>query len=199
MKKIVVLASGRGSNFQALIDACKKNEIQGSIMALVANNLHAQAILRAQNHHLPVFIINSEKLSKSEYDEKLLSQCKTLNPDLIVLAGYMKILNKKFIDSFQNKIINIHPSLLPAFAGLNAQKQALEYGSRASGCTVHFVDHGVDTGAIILQTAVPVFPHDTVDDLSARILEKEHATLVQAVKLFCDDKLVVQDRNVYIR
>ena len=95
--------------------------------------------------------------------------------------------------------LNIHPSLLPAFPGLNAQKKALDHGAQVSGCTVHFVDHGVDTGPIILQTTVPVFSHDTVDDLSARILEKEHTTLVQAVKLFCDDKLVVQERGVYIK
>jgi len=197
VKKILVLASGRGSNFQALIDACKKSDIQGKIVALVSNNPHAEALNKAQQHDIPFFIVGAK--NKSEYDEQLLTQCKTLNPDLIVLAGYMKILSKKFIDTFHLKIINIHPSLLPAFAGLHAQKQALEYGSRISGCTVHFVDHGVDTGPIILQTAVPVFPHDTVPDLETRILEKEHATLVQGVILFCDDKLVVQERNVYIK
>ena len=190
MKGIIVLASGRGSNFQALIDACKNNEIHGKITALITNNGEAQAIARAQKNNIPVFVTERKNI---------LSQCQKLNPDLIVLAGYMKILEKAFIDAFQNKIINIHPSLLPAFPGLNAQKKALDHGAQVSGCTVHFVDHGVDTGPIILQTTVPVFSHDTVDDLSARILEKEHMTLVQAVKLFCDDKLVVQERGVYIK
>ena len=190
MKKIVVLASGRGSNFQALIDACKNNEIHGKIIALITNNSQALALERAQKNNIPVFVTEPKNI---------LSQCNKLNPDLIVLAGYMKILEKAFIDAFWNKIINIHPSLLPSFPGLNAQKQALDHGAQVSGCTVHFVDHGVDTGPTILQTAVAVLPHDTIDDLSARILEKEHTTLVQGVKLFCDDKLVVQDRNVYIK
>ena len=199
MKKIVVLASGRGTNFQALIDACHSRQIKAHITALVTNNPKAQAINRAQYHNIPVFILDSKKLSKGEYEKQLLSQCRLLSPDLIVLAGYMKIISSSFIQAFTHKIINIHPSLLPAFAGLHAQKQALEYGAKISGCTVHFVDQGVDTGPIILQSPVPIHDHVTLEDLSQRILEKEHETLISATQLFLEDKLVIQNRKVYIK
>ncbi len=199
MKKIAVLASGRGTNFQALIDTCQSRKIKAQISALVTNNPDAQAIQRATYHNIPVFILDSKKLTKEDYEKKLLSQCRLLNPNLIVLAGYMKILPLPFIQAFPHKIINIHPSLLPAFAGLHAQKQALEYGAKITGCTVHFIDQGVDTGPIILQSPVLIHDHDTEEDLSQRILEKEHETLISAVQLFLEDKLVIRDRKVYIQ
>ncbi|MBI2609024.1 MAG: phosphoribosylglycinamide formyltransferase [Deltaproteobacteria bacterium] len=206
MKKILVLASGRGSNFQAIIDASRTQKIKGEIIALITNNISAKAIGRAKKHHIPVYVIHSQKNLDPRlrgddltFEKKLLTQCQELNPDLIVLAGYMKILPQNFIKHFKNKIINIHPALLPQFPGLHAQKQALQNGTKVSGCTVHFVDEGVDTGPIILQEKVPILGNDTEETLSDRILQKEHLTLVSAIELFCNDKLEVKEGKVYIK
>ena len=190
MKKIVVCASGRGSNFEALVKASQKNFFEAEIIALITNNKEVRALDIAKNSKINHFVISDH--------QKLFEKLKELNPDLIVLAGYMRVLPHNIVAAFRNKIINIHPSLLPSFPGIHAQKQAMERGVKISGCTVHFVDEGVDHGPIILQSALPVQDSDTLDSLSERILEKEHDILCEAVKLYCENKLVVHGCKVYI-
>lgn len=179
--KIVVLVSGRGSNLQALIDAQTKNQIQSHISLVISNKPNAFALERAQKAGIRTLVITDQ--NRKTLFKNLLQTLKNENPDWIVLAGFMKILPPEFIQTFPQKIINIHPSLLPDFKGLNAQKQALEAGVSQTGCTVHFVDEGCDTGPIILQKTEAILPNDTVESLSARLLQKEHACLVEALQL----------------
>ncbi|MCD6155562.1 MAG: phosphoribosylglycinamide formyltransferase [Candidatus Atribacteria bacterium] len=195
--KIVVLASGRGTNLQALIDASKEKYFNGYISLVISDNPKAYALKRAETAGIPTVVLDYSLFpSKKEYEGKLLSVLKEENPDLICLAGYMRILGKEIIRNFPNKIINIHPSLLPAFPGLEAQKQAVEYGVKVSGCTVHFVDEGMDTGPIILQECCPVEDHDTPESLAERILQHEHRIYKEAVKLFLEEKLEIKGRKV---
>lgn len=199
MKKIAVLASGRGSNFQAIIEAMTPLKINGRIIMLITDNKDAYAIERAKAVNIPVTVINfKDFVTRADYEKELLSTMKKLDADLFVCAGYMKIIGDEIAKTFFGKLINIHPALLPSFTGLHAQKQALDYGVKIAGCTVHFVDSGVDTGPIILQKAVPVFDDDTDDDLDERILEQEHIAFPEAVKLFCDDRLTIEGRKVRV-
>jgi len=197
MINIVVLASGRGSNLQAIIDAIERKEIDGRITAVISDVQGALALERAQMHGLqPVTISYKEFSSKAEYEHKLLKTLEELKPDLICLAGYMRIVGAEIIKKFHNKIINIHPSLLPSFPGLHVQKKALEYGVKFSGCSVHFVDEGVDSGPIIIQAVVPVLDNDTKETLSSRILEQEHKIYPKAIQLFAKGKLKIEGRQV---
>ena len=180
--RIVVLASGRGTNFQAIIDASESGRLSGEVVGLVCDNPDAAALKRADCHGIHGVVLERKSYpSKREYDFGLAQAVAEFSPDLIVLAGFMRLLGKAFLDEFPGKVINIHPSLLPAFPGLDAQKQALEYGVRYTGCTVHFVDEGADTGPIIGQRVVPVMPDDTLDTLSARILIEEHSLMVECI------------------
>jgi len=195
--KLAVLVSGRGSNLQAIIDSIEKEELDVSISIVISNTKDAIALKQAEKHNIKtIFIDPASYLNKVAYDRALIDKLKEFSIDLICLAGYMRILGEEVIQTFKEKIINIHPSLLPAFPGLNAQKQALEYGVKFSGCTVHFVDSGIDSGPIILQTAVPIYDNDDEKSLSERILEQEHHLYPKAIKMIKESQIKVSGRTV---
>lgn len=199
-KRIVVLVSGRGTNLQALIEASRSGFIPGEISLVVSDNPQAYALRRAEETKIPTFVLDYQSFpNKRAYEAALMEVLERENPELICLAGYMRIVGKEIIARFRHRIMNIHPSLLPAFPGLEAQRQAVEYGVKVSGCTVHFVDEGMDTGPIILQATCPVFEEDTPETLAERILEYEHQIYPRAVKLFLEGKLEVRGRKVFVR
>ncbi|MBI4665977.1 MAG: phosphoribosylglycinamide formyltransferase [Nitrospinae bacterium] len=182
--RIAALASGRGSNFQSIIDACERGDINGQVVLLATDNPAAKAIERARLHSIPHMVVERKGYpSRAAFDTALADAVERAGADIVTLAGYMRILSKTFLSRFPGRVINIHPALLPSFPGLDAQKQALDYGVKITGCTVHFVDDGVDTGPIILQTAVEVVPEDTVETLSARILKQEHTLYPRAIQM----------------
>ena len=195
---IAVLVSGRGSNLQSIIDNIENGYIKDAKITVVVSDISdAYALKRAEDHGITdVFVDPSDFEDKKQYELEVLEVLKDHNTDLVLLAGYMRILGKGIIEAYSNRIINIHPALLPAFKGLHAQEQAFEYGVKVAGCTVHFVDEGMDTGPIIIQKCVPVLDDDTADTLSARILEQEHKIYPEAVKLFVEGKLKVEGRIV---
>ena len=195
--RLGILVSGRGTNLQAIIDSIEKNELQATISLVVSNKVDAPALERCSRHGIEYKFLNPKDFSdKNEFDNALVELFLAKNINLICLAGYMRILGKSFIKNFEGKIINIHPSLLPAFPGLHPQQQAIEAGVKFSGCTVHFVNEGVDEGPIILQSTVPVYDTDTTDELSLRILEQEHIIYPQAIKLFLENRLTISGRRV---
>ncbi|EKR72654.1 phosphoribosylglycinamide formyltransferase [Leptospira noguchii] len=199
-KKIVFLASGRGSNLRAVLQNIKTGKIPGTAQTLICDNPDAKSLEIAREFELTSQVINFSSFSdKSEYHTKLFQLLLEIKPDLIVTAGYMKILKNQIVQTFSNRIINIHPSLLPAFPGLNAQKQALEYGVKIAGCTAHFIDEGVDSGPIILQGVVKIEEGMTERDLTLEILKEEHKILPLAVQYFCEDRLTIQNRKVKIK
>jgi len=203
-KKLIigVLASGRGTNLQAIIDNIKSGKLPNvEIGCVISDNPDAKALERARRAGIPAYYIYPGKkrtVLDPEQEEKYIETLKKHGVELVCLAGFMRILKKKFLDAFPNRIMNIHPALLPAFPGLNAQKQALEYGVKVSGATVHFVDEGIDTGPIILQEAVKVEEDDTVETLAARILKVEHKIYSEAIKLFAEGRLKIEGRRVRI-
>ena len=195
--KLAVLVSGRGSNLQAIIDSIDREELDAHLSIVISNTKDAMALKRAEKHGIKtIFIDPSTYLNSKEYDKALVLKLKEFSIDLICLAGYMRILGEEVIQTFEKKIINIHPSLLPAFPGLNAQKQAIRHGVKFSGCTVHFVDSGVDNGPIILQTVVPVYDNDDEKSLSKRILEQEHYLYPKAIKMIQEKKISLNGRTV---
>ena len=195
--KLAVLVSGRGSNLQAIIDSIDREELDAHLSIVISNTKDAMALKRAEKHGIKtIFIDPSTYLNSKEYDKALVLKLKEFSIDLICLAGYMRILGEEVIQTFEKKIINIHPSLLPAFPGLNAQKQAINHGVKFSGCTVHFVDLGVDSGPIILQTVVPVYDNDDEKSLSKRILEQEHYLYPKAIKMIQENKIRLNGRTV---
>ncbi|MDD1715750.1 MAG: phosphoribosylglycinamide formyltransferase [Methanolinea sp.] len=197
MKRIAVLASGRGSNFQAIIDAVRDGRIPAEWAGLVTDNPNAYAVVRAKKANIPVYIVDFATYpAKEDYEKDLLSVMKQIRADLFILAGYMRIVGDGIVHEFRGRMINIHPALLPSFPGLHAQKQALEYGAKISGCTVHFVDEGMDTGPIIVQACVPVRDGDDEESLADRILKEEHRCLPEAIRLFCEGRLVLEGRSV---
>ena len=196
--KLAVLASGRGSNFVAIHDAIERGDINAEIDILITNKPSAGVIDIAKKRNVDVRVIESKGLAAGEFDRKAVELLKGRGIELVILAGFMRIVGKPLIDAFPLRIMNIHPSLLPAFKGLDAQKKALEYGAKLAGCSVHFVDEGVDTGPIIIQRAVPVANDDTTDTLSKRILAEEHQIYPEAVKLFVEDRLHIDGRKVLI-
>lgn len=199
MIQIAVLVSGRGTNLQAIIEAIKGGRIDGDIKLVISDNPEAYALKRAKNNQITTKIIHYKKFTnKTEYEKKIIKHLRSYNIDLVVLAGYMRLLSEGFIKAYRHRIINIHPALLPAFPGLHAQKQALDYGVKISGCTVHFVDEGMDTGPIILQKAVKVKQSDTEETLSKRILRYEHQILPEAIQLFAQKKIQIQGKKVII-
>lgn len=198
MKRVAVLASGRGSNLQALIEATKKGEIPARIVLVITDREEAQALRRAAQHFIKAIYLSPEGLSREAYDNLLLGFLQENQIDIVALAGFMRILSPILVRAYPNKILNIHPSLLPAFPGLHAQRQALEYGVKIAGCTVHLVDEEVDHGPIIIQRVVPVYDTDTEETLSARILEQEHLAYPEALKLLAEDRLIIQGRKVLI-
>jgi phosphoribosylglycinamide formyltransferase-1 len=195
--KLAVLVSGRGSNLQAIIDSIDREELDAHLSIVISNTKDTMALKRAEKHGIKtIFIDPSTYLNSKEYDKALVLKLKEFSIDLICLAGYMRILGEEVIQTFEKKIINMHPSLLPAFSGLNAQKQAINYGVKFSGCTVHFVDSGVDNGPIILQTVVPVYDNDDEKSLSKRILEQEHYLYPKAIKMIQENKIRLSGRTV---
>ena len=195
--KLAVLVSGRGSNLQAIMDSIDREELDAHLSIVISNTKDAIALKRAEKHGIKtIFIDPSNYLSSKEYDKALVLKLKEFSVDLICLAGYMRILGEEVIQTFEKKIINIHPSLLPAFPGMNAQKQAINHGVKFSGCTVHFVDFGVDSGPIILQTVVPVYDNDDEKSLSKRILEQEHYLYPKAIKMIQENKIRLNGRTV---
>ncbi|MGM0499646.1 MAG: phosphoribosylglycinamide formyltransferase [Bacillota bacterium] len=199
MLKIAVFASGRGSNFQSIIDHIKSGDIPAEVKLLISDRQQAGALKRAEHEEIEnVFIDPAHFETKAEYEKELVGILKNAGVELVILAGYMRILSPFFVREFKNQIINIHPSLLPAFKGLDAQKQAVDYGVKFSGCTVHFVDQGMDTGPIIKQAVVEVKEDDSADDLAARILKEEHKIYPEAVKLIAESKIKIEGRKVKI-
>ncbi len=199
-KRIAMLASGRGSNFQAVIDAVAAGDIPAVCTGLVTDNPGAYAIERARAAGIPVTVVDYARFpTRAAYEEALLAAMRACRADLFVLAGYMRILGPAIVHEFSGRMMNIHPALLPAFAGLHAQRQAIEYGVKVSGCTVHLVDEGMDTGPIVVQRCVPVLSDDDESALADRILAEEHRALPLAVKLFCEDRLEVAGRKVRVR
>ncbi len=201
MKRIGVLVSGRGSNLQAIIDAIKRGYIKGAEIAIVVSDVKdAYALTRAREARIKaVHVDPGSYRTKDSYEEEILRLLQKEGVDLVLLAGYMRIVGKRLLDAYHNKILNIHPALLPSFPGLHAQEQAFNYGVKVTGCTVHFVDEGIDTGPIILQRSVPVLEDDTPETLADRILKEEHKIYPEAVKLFIEDRLTIDGRRVRIR
>ncbi|GAB6273247.1 MAG: phosphoribosylglycinamide formyltransferase [Peptococcaceae bacterium] len=198
--RLGVLVSGRGSNLQAIIDAGQKGEIPAEVAVVISDQPDAFALTRARANNIPAIYIGLQDFpTKEKYEEKMAAVLKQHKVELVCLAGYMRILGANMLEAFPNRIMNIHPALLPAFPGLHAQVRAWEYGVRFSGCTVHFVDEGVDTGPIILQAVVPVLAEDTAETLAARILEQEHKIYPAAIRLFAQNRLHVQGRKVYLK
>jgi len=180
--RLVVLVSGRGTNLQAIIDAIRAGRLQASVEVVVSDAADAPAVARARTAGIPAVVVRRRDYSsRAQFDIALAAAVEQARPDLVVLAGFMRLLSPAFLDRFPGRVINIHPSLLPAFPGLEAQRQALEYGVKFSGCTVHYVDYGVDSGNIIDQRVVEVVQGDDVDSLSARILKHEHELLVDVI------------------
>ena len=198
--RLAVLASGRGSNLQAIIDAITEGRLHAVLALVISNKAEAQALERARTHGAPaVFLDPKATPGRDAYDAVILEHLRKHDVGLVALAGYMKIVTRVLIDAYANRIMNIHPSLLPSFPGLKAQQQALDWGAKVSGCTVHFVEEGVDTGPIIQQAAVPVLEGDTAESLEARILAQEHRIYPEAIQLFAEGCLAVEGRRVHIK
>ena len=198
MLTIGVLISGRGSNLQAIIDAAARGEITGRIAVVISNKADAYGLERARKAGIEAMCIPSKGKSRSEFERELAEALESRGVELVCLAGFMRVLTPYFIRRFKRQIINIHPALLPAFPGENAQGQAFDYGVKVSGCTVHFVDEGVDTGQVILQIPVELREDDTAETLSARILEQEHKAFPRAIQLFAEGRLQVVGRKVRV-
>ena len=195
--KLAVLVSGRGSNLQAIIDKIENNYLSADIALVLSNVKNAFALDRGKKHGLDTVFLDPKIFpNREDYELKMIEIIQAKSIDLICLAGFMRILGKNFIQAFPKKIINIHPSLLPAFPGLNVQKKALEHGAKFSGCTVHFVNEEVDGGPIILQSTVPVIDEDDAASLSERILEQEHIIYPEAIRLIIEKKIMFSGRRV---
>ncbi|MDE2059300.1 MAG: phosphoribosylglycinamide formyltransferase [candidate division NC10 bacterium] len=196
--RLGVLASGRGSNLQAIIDASKAGKIDALVAIVISDVAAAHALERARQYGIETaFVDPSLHHTREEFDGAVIDLLRKHDVGLVCLAGFMRLLSPHFIREYRNRIMNIHPALLPAFHGLHAQRQALWYGAKVSGCTVHFVDEGIDTGPIIMQAAVPVLDEDTEESLSARILTYEHQIYSRAIQLFAEGWLEVRDRRVF--
>lgn len=200
MISIGVLASGRGTNLGAIIEAIEKGKIAGKVSIVISDNRNAFALKRAKQHNIETQYIDFKVFkSREDCDKKIIEYLKEKGVELVVLAGYMRILSPYFIKTYKNKIMNIHPALLPSFPGLHAQRQAVEYGVKFSGCTVHFVDEEIDSGPIILQKKVRVKDNDTEESLAERILKEEHQIYPRAIQLFCRGRLIIKEGKVFIK
>lgn len=198
--KLGVLISGGGSNLQSIIDHIENGLLRASIEIVISNNPDAFGLARAKKHGISCTVLNHRDFaSREDYDRELALLLKDAGVELIVLAGFMRILSAWFLGTFRDRVINIHPALLPSFPGTNVQQAAINYGAKFSGCTVHFVDEGVDTGPVIIQAAVPVLPGDTADELASRILRQEHKIYPQAIRYFAQNRIVKKGRQVEIK
>lgn len=197
--RLGVLASGSGSNLQAILDACAAKAIPAQVAVVIANLPDARALDRARAAGVPAVLLPHQGLPREQYDTLLVHQLQRHEVELVCLAGFMRILSPVLLRAFENKILNIHPSLLPAFPGLHAARQALAAGVRVSGCTVHVVDEGTDTGPVLVQAAVPVLDDDDEDALSARILAQEHRCYPRAIGLWAEGRFAIEGRRVRVR
>ena len=198
--KLGVLVSGRGSNLQSIIDHCEAGKIPAEVVVVISDKENAYALERARKHGIEALFIDPKSYaSKEEFEKAMGDELEKRGVELICLAGFMRILSPYFVNRFKNRIINIHPALLPSFPGLHGQKQAVDHAVKIAGCTVHFVDEGVDSGPIIIQAAVPVFSDDDEDTLAARILKCEHKIYPMAIKLIAEGRVEIQGRKVIIK
>jgi phosphoribosylglycinamide formyltransferase-1 len=197
--RLGILISGRGSNFEAIANAIARRKLDAEIAIVISNRAAAGGLDIARQRGIPMRVIESRGMEREAYDKLVIDELKTHEVDLVCLAGFMRLLSASFVESFPNRVINIHPSLLPAFPGLDAQRQALEYGAKITGCTVHLVDEFLDSGPILVQSAVPVLDADTVDTLSARILAQEHVIYPKAIQYLVERRVTLEGRRVMIR
>lgn len=200
MMVLGVLASGRGSNLQSIIDAIDIGRIKAEIAVVISDKPEANALKRVAELGIPAVCIDRKKYETREsFERAVVEELEKHRVDLVILAGFMRILSPYFVNAFKERIMNIHPSLLPAFPGAHAHRDVLAYGAKVSGCTIHFVDEGMDSGPIILQDSVPVYDDDTEETLAARVLKLEHVLYPKAIALFVDQKLVIEGRRVLIK
>jgi phosphoribosylglycinamide formyltransferase-1 len=198
-KRIVVLISGGGTNLQAIIDACKNNDIAGDVVAVIANKPGVYGLERAKNAGITTRVLAHQNFTSREaYDHALIAEINAFTPDLIVLAGFMRILTADFVQHFSGKLLNIHPSLLPKYQGLNTHQRAIDAKDKEHGVSVHFVTEELDGGPVILQAKVPIFEHDNADDLAARVHEQEHRIYPLVIKWFCQDRLKMQNEQAVL-
>ncbi|MBW2061515.1 MAG: phosphoribosylglycinamide formyltransferase [Deltaproteobacteria bacterium] len=198
--KLGVLISGSGSNLQSIIDNIEAGHLSAKIEVVISNEPDAYGLIRAQNHGLNTALVNHKDFpSREAFDERLVEVLKQNNVELVVLAGFMRVVTPTFLRAFSNRVMNIHPALLPAFPGVHVWQKAIDYGVKFSGCTVHFVDEGTDTGPIIIQSVVSVLDDDDADSLAARILKQEHKIYPRAIQLFAEGRLEIEDRRVKVR
>jgi phosphoribosylglycinamide formyltransferase 1 len=196
---IGVLISGSGTNLQAIIDAIEANKLDATIRLVLSNRADAYGLVRAKNHGIPAEVLDHKNFTSREaFDAAAVETLKSRGVELVVLAGFMRLLSPVFVKAFSNRMMNIHPSLLPSFPGLHVQRRAVEHGVRFSGCTVHFVNEDCDEGPIIIQAVVPVFPEDTEETLAARILTQEHRIYPRAIQLYSEGRLRVEGRKVFV-
>ncbi len=194
-----ILASGRGSNMQVILENIKGGKLQAVIGVVISDHANAKVLEIATAAGIPAICIERKDFAtKQDFEAAIAEKLSFYNVELVVLAGFMRILSGHLISLFSGRIMNIHPSLLPAFPGLHAHEQVIAYGAKVSGCTIHFVDEGMDTGPIIMQQAVPVLPGDTADSLADRIIKVEHTLYSQAIRLYCTKRLCIEGRNVKI-
>jgi len=199
MKNIAVLISGHGTNLQSIIDHIKKGKLKCNLAVVISNKADAYGLKRAKKAKIPAYFIDHKDIPREEHEKRIIKILKKYKIDLVVLAGYMRILTPYFLRQYKNRIINIHPALLPSFPGTDGYGDTWKYGCKVGGCTVHFIDEGVDTGPIILQKTNPVKENDTLESFKKRGLKIEHQALPEAVKLFCEDKLKIEGRRVKIK
>lgn len=197
--RLGILISGRGSNFEAIANAISRRKLDAEIAIVISNRANAGGLDIARQRGIPMRVIESRGMEREAYDKLVIDELKTHEVDLVCLAGFMRLLSASFVQTFPNRVINIHPSLLPAFPGLDAQRQALEYGAKITGCTVHLVDEFLDSGPILVQSAVPILDTDTVDTLSARILAQEHVIYSKAIQYLVERRITLEGRRVMIR
>lgn len=199
MKKFIVLISGNGSNLQAIIDAQQSGKISGQICAVICNNAEAYGLVRAQKAGIPSFVFSRKDYANNlAMDLAIAEKIEQLGAELIVLAGYMKILTPEFTQRFEGKILNIHPSLLPKYPGLNTYQRAIDAGESEHGMTIHFVNEQVDAGAVVLQAKVPIYPEDSVEEIMARVVEQEHRYYPLVVEWFCSGRLLAKNGKAYL-
>jgi phosphoribosylglycinamide formyltransferase 1 len=197
--RIGVLVSGSGSNLQSILDACERLDIDGQVCIVISNIPGVYALERAQRKNIPTTVVpHTGYPDRESYDKELIRVLQNYQIDLVALAGFMRVLTPVFLKSFPGRIMNIHPALLPSFPGIGVRQKAIDYGVKFSGCTVHFVDDGVDTGPIIIQAVVPVYPDDSEDILKDRILKLEHRIYPKAIQLFAQGRLTIEGRKVLI-
>jgi phosphoribosylglycinamide formyltransferase-1 len=197
--RLGILISGRGSNFEAISTSIARRKLDAEVAVVIGNRANALGLEIARERGIPMRVIASAGMDREAYDKLLIDELKTHEVDLVCLAGFMRLLSAGFVRAFPNRVLNIHPSLLPAFPGLDAQRQALEHGVKITGCTVHLVDEFLDSGPIVIQSAVPVLDNDTVETLSERILCQEHLIYSKAIQYFADNRITIEGRQIKIR